>query len=160
VTEAGRKPGLTLPHMICRRSRPVAPVIPRATEAGRNPDRPLAACPVKKVDQSPRTDPGDLARPVTWPVIGPVFCKYRRPVAPHIPGRPRLARNLSRGTSLLFRVAATSPKSQRNANGVAAWLRFLPSQFLGRQNPRNTAFFFVPFFWGRQKLASVHPGGC
>ena len=41
-----------------------------------------------------------------------------------------------------------------------AWLRFLPSQFLGRQNPYFVAVFFVPFFWGRQKLASVHTGGC
>ena len=43
---------------------------------------------------------------------------------------------------------------------VAAWLIFLPSQFLGRQTPRKQAFCCVSFFGERQELASAHPGGC
>ena len=47
---------------------------------------------------------------------------------------------------LLFFVAATSPKSQQKATHVVAWVRFLPSQFLGRQKPIKQAFFLCHFF--------------
>ena len=36
------------------------------------------------------------------------------------------------------------------ANALA-WLTFLPSQFLGRQNPRKQAFFFCVIFFGTSK---------
>ena len=39
----------------------------------------------------------------------------------------------------------TSPNTQRDVKHVAAWLRFSPSHFLGRQNARNQ-MFFVSFF--------------
>ena len=60
---------------------------------------------------------------------------------------------------LLFFVAATSPKSQQKAKHVAVWVRFLPSQFLGRQNPRKHAFFFVSFFWDVKKSLPYTPVG-
>jgi len=52
----------------------------------------------------------------------------------------------------------TSPNTQRDVKHVAAWLRFSPSHFLGRQNARKQ--MFLCHVLGRQKLASVHPVGC
>jgi len=57
-------------------------------------------------------------------------------------------------------VAATFSKSQQNANNVAGGgVTCLPSQFLGRQNPRKQAFCACHDFWDVNNWLPYTPVG-